>query len=128
VRCSWVQQNGRSERKVDRWKPIALLAHLTGTDSDVKTKGHILFLEDVGEYLYNTDRLLVQMKRSGKLEKLAGLIIGGFTDVKDTERPFGKTAYEIIYEHVGEYKYPDLLWFPCKPRKRKLCIENRRGA
>jgi muramoyltetrapeptide carboxypeptidase len=102
---------------------LALLAHLTGTDSDVKTKGHILFLEDVGEYLYNTDRLLVQMKRSGKLEKLAGLIIGGFTDVKDTERPFGKTAYEIIYEHVGEYKYPVCFGFPVSHEKENYALK-----
>src|SRR5258708_34308382 len=75
---------------------LSLLAHLTGTDSDIKTRGRILFLEDVSEYLYNIDRMMYQLKRSGKLSKLAGLIIGGFTDNKDTERPFGQTAYEII--------------------------------
>ncbi|HET9433754.1 MAG TPA: LD-carboxypeptidase, partial [Chitinophagaceae bacterium] len=75
---------------------LALLAHLVGTDSDLKTKGRILFIEDVGEYLYNIDRMMYQLKRSGKLDKLAGLIVGGFTDMKDTETPFGQTAYEII--------------------------------
>src|SRR5215467_10102275 len=75
---------------------LSLLAHIIGTSSDFKTKGRILFLEDVGEYLYNIDRMLYQLKRSGKLEKLAGLIIGGFTDMKDTTQPFGQTAYEII--------------------------------
>src|SRR2546423_630436 len=67
---------------------LTLLAHLIGTSSDIKTKNKILFLEDVGEYLYNIDRMLLQLKRAGKLEKLKGLIIGGFSEKKDTERPF----------------------------------------
>ena len=75
---------------------LSLLTHLAGTDSDIKTKGRILFIEDTGEYLYNIDRMIYQLKRSNKLSKLAGLIVGGFTDSKDTERPFAKTAYEII--------------------------------
>jgi muramoyltetrapeptide carboxypeptidase len=91
---------------------VALLAHLTGTPSDIKTKGRILFLEDVGEYLYNIDRMMRQLKRAGKLEKLAGLIIGHFSETKDTERPFGQTAYEIIYNVVKEYDYPISYGFP----------------
>ncbi|HEY6062608.1 MAG TPA: LD-carboxypeptidase [Chitinophagaceae bacterium] len=91
---------------------LALLAHLVGTDSDIKTRGRILFIEDIGEYLYNIDRMMHQLKRSGKLSKLAGLIIGGFTDIKDTERPFGKTAYEIIREIIKEYDYPVCFGFP----------------
>jgi muramoyltetrapeptide carboxypeptidase len=91
---------------------LALLAHLVGTDSDIKTRGRILFIEDVGEYLYNIDRMFYQLKRSGKLSKLAGLIIGGFTDIKDTERPFGQTAYEIIRDIVSEYDYPVCFGFP----------------
>ena len=82
---------------------LALLAHLVGSDSDLKTKGRILFIEDVGEYLYNIDRMLYQLKRTGKLDKLAGLIIGGFSDIKDTERPFGQTVHEIIRDVVAEY-------------------------
>ena len=91
---------------------LALLAHLVGTDSDIKTRGRILFIEDVGEYLYNIDRMMHQLKRSGKLSRLAGLIIGGFTDIKDTERPFGQTAYEIIKEIIKEYDYPVCFGFP----------------
>jgi muramoyltetrapeptide carboxypeptidase len=91
---------------------LALLTHLIGTGSDIKTKGRILFLEDVGEYLYNVDRMMYQLKRSGKLEKLAGLVIGGFTDIKDTETPFGQSAYEIIHELVKEYDYPVCYGFP----------------
>lgn len=102
---------------------LSLLAHLTGTCSDIKTKNKILFLEDVGEYLYNIDRLLLQLKRSGKFEKLAGLIIGGFTDNKDTERPFGKTAYDIIYEQVDEYDYPVCFGFPVSHEKENYALK-----
>lgn len=91
---------------------LSLLVHLTGTSSEMKTKGKILFLEDVGEYLYNIDRMFWHLKRNGKLEKLAGLIIGGFTDCKDTDRPYGKPAYDIIYELVKEYDYPICFGFP----------------
>jgi muramoyltetrapeptide carboxypeptidase len=91
---------------------LALLTHLAGTDSDLKTKGRLLFIEDVGEYLYNIDRMMYQLKRSGKLDKLAGLIVGGFTDMKDTERPFGQNVYEIIRDAVAEYDYPVCFDFP----------------
>ena len=91
---------------------LALLAHLTGTGSDIRTRGKILFIEDVGEYLYNIDRMMHQLKRSGKLSKLAGLIIGHFSETKDTERPFGNSAFGIIRDLVEEYKYPVCYGFP----------------
>ena len=85
---------------------------MVGTLSDFKTKGRILFLEDVGEYLYNIDRMMYQLKRSGKLDNLAGLIFGGFTENKDTERPYGNTAEEILREVTREYDYPICFGFP----------------
>ena len=102
---------------------LALLAHLVGTDSDIKTRGRILFIEDTGEYLYNIDRMLHQLKRSGKLSRLAGLIIGGFTDIKDTERPFGKTAYEMIGDIVKEYDYPVCFDFPVSHTDRNYALK-----
>ena len=102
---------------------LALLAHMIGTPSDIKTKGRILFLEDVGEYLYNIDRMLRQLKRSGKLEKLAGLIVGAFTDNKDTERPFGQNAYEIINNIVKEYDYPVCFGFPVSHEKENYALK-----
>jgi muramoyltetrapeptide carboxypeptidase len=102
---------------------LALLAHIAGSDSDIKTKGRILFLEDTGEYLYNIDRMLYQLKRSGKLSKLAGLVIGGFTDSKDTERTFGKNVYEIIHDVVKEYDYPVCYGFPVSHEKENYALK-----
>lgn len=102
---------------------LALLAHLVGTDSDIKTKGKILFLEDVGEQLYNLDRMLIQLKRSGKLAKLAGLIFGGFTETKDTDRLFGKTIYEILGELVADYDYPVCYDFPVSHTDRNYALK-----
>ncbi|MDZ4796074.1 MAG: LD-carboxypeptidase [Bacteroidota bacterium] len=102
---------------------LALLAHLTGTGSDIKTKGRLLFIEDVGEYSYNIDRMLHQLKRSGKLSKLAGLIVGGFTEMKDTERPFGKPVQEIIREIISEYDYPVCFDFPVSHTERNYALK-----
>jgi muramoyltetrapeptide carboxypeptidase len=102
---------------------LTLLAHLIGSSSDIKTKGKILFLEDVGEYLYNIDRMFYQLKRNGKLNKLAGLIIGGFSNMKDTERPFGKSVYEIINDVVKEYDYPVCFNFPVSHEKENYALK-----
>lgn len=102
---------------------LTLLAHLLGTASEVETKHKILFLEDVGEYLYNIDRMLLQLKRAGKLNKLAGLIIGGFTDNKDTERPFGKEVHEIIHDQVKEFDYPIAFGFPVSHDRENVALK-----
>jgi muramoyltetrapeptide carboxypeptidase len=91
---------------------LAILAHLSGSVSQIDTDGKILFIEDVGEYLYNIDRMLLNLKRAGSLSKLKGLICGGFTDMKDTARPFGQDIYEIIKEKVAEYNFPVCFDFP----------------
>ena len=100
-----------------------MLAHCVGTDSDIKTKGKILFIEDVGEYLYNIDRMMYQLKRADKFKKLAGLIVGGMTDTKDTERPFGQTAEEIIRDAVSEYNFPVCFDFPVSHGKENLALK-----
>ncbi len=101
---------------------LSLLAHVTGTSSDINTAGKILFLEEVGEYLYSADRMLYQLKRSGKLHQLSGLVVGGFTDMKDTERPFGKRIFEIIYDLVKEYDYPVCMNFPVSHNKENYAL------
>ena len=102
---------------------LALLAHIVGTSSDINTSGRLLFLEDIGEYLYNVDRMLYQLKRSGKFDKLSGLIIGGFTEMKDTERPFGKTIYEIIHEIIKDADYPICFGFPVSHGKENYPLK-----
>lgn len=91
---------------------LSLLANITGTPSELSTSNKILFIEDISEYCYSIDRMMYQLKRSGKLTGLAGLIVGGFTDIKDTERPFGQSVYEVIKAIVAAYDYPICFNFP----------------
>ena len=91
---------------------LAMLTHIIGSNSDIDTTGKILFLEDVGEYLYSIDRMMIQLKRSGKLKSLAGLIVGHFSDLEDNEVQFGKTANQIIEDAVAEYSFPVCYDFP----------------
>ncbi len=102
---------------------LSIVAHLVGSVSCLSTKGRILFLEDVGEYLYNIDRMLIQLKRSGMLDNLAGLIVGGFTDMKDTLIPYGKEVHAIIREHVQAYTYPVCFDFPVSHGKRNYALK-----
>lgn len=101
---------------------LAILNSLIGSDSDIDTKGKILFLEDIGEYLYRLDRMMWTLKRANKLDQLTGLIIGDFNDMKDNDSPFGKTAYEIIYEIVTAYDYPICFGFPAGHEKENKAI------
>jgi muramoyltetrapeptide carboxypeptidase len=102
---------------------LALLVNMIGTSSDIHTKNKILFIEDIGEYIYSTDRMMMQLKRSGKLDNLAGLVVGNFTDTKDTERPFGKTVYQAIYDTVREYNYPVCFNFPVGHAKENYALK-----
>jgi muramoyltetrapeptide carboxypeptidase len=91
---------------------LSLIFALQGSVSDLDTKGKILFIEDIDEYLYHIDRMILSLKRAGKLSDLAGLVVGGMTDMKDNAVPFGPTAEEIIASHVAEYNYPVCYNFP----------------
>jgi muramoyltetrapeptide carboxypeptidase len=91
---------------------LSVLYSLLGSESDIDTDGCILFLEDLDEYLYHVDRIMMNLKRTGKLAKLAGLVVGSMSDMRDNTIPFGKTAEEIIAEHVAEYAYPIVFSFP----------------
>ena len=91
---------------------LSILYSLLGSNSDIDTNGKILFLEDLDEYLYHIDRMMLNLKRNGKLSNLAGLIVGGMSDMKDNTIPFGKSAEEIIFDAVKEYKYPLCFDYP----------------
>lgn len=90
---------------------LSIICHTIGTSSEIKTKGNILFIEDVGEQLYNLDRMMVQLKRAGLLNGIAGLIVGQFTEMKDDD-PFGLSANEIVHEHVQGENFPIAFNFP----------------
>jgi muramoyltetrapeptide carboxypeptidase len=91
---------------------LSLLYALAGSADDINTRNKILFIEDLDEYLYHIDRMMVQLKRSGKLKHLKGLIVGGMSEMKDNAVPFGKNAEEIILDAVKEYDYPVCFGFP----------------
>lgn len=91
---------------------LSLITHAIGTDSAIDFKGKILFIEEVGEYLYAIDRMLMQLYRVGVFQEIAGLIIGGFTELKDTVRPFGMDIKNIINSYVKNENYPVYFDFP----------------
>ena len=91
---------------------LSVLYSLLGSVSFPETAEKILFLEDLDEYLYHIDRMMQALKRAGKLDNLAAIIVGGMTEMNDNPIPFGKTAEEIIKETVEEYNYPVFFGFP----------------
>lgn len=101
---------------------LSLLYSLSGTPFDIDTTDKILFIEDLDEYLYHIDRMMMQLKLSGKLQKLKGLIVGGMTDMKDNTIPFGKFPEEIILDAVKEYNYPVCFDFPAGHIDKNLAL------
>ncbi len=91
---------------------LSVICSLLGSPSLVGLRGKILFIEDVGEYLYHIDRMMIALQRSGILGGIGGLLVGAMTDMNDNKVPFGKTAEEIIAEAVKEYDYPVFFGFP----------------
>ena len=102
---------------------LSLLVHQIGTRSDLRTEGCILFIEDIAEYLYNIDRMLLQLDRAGKFESLAGLIVGGFTELKDTQIPFGQTFEEIIRERIAHHRFPVCFNFPVSHGQENFALK-----
>jgi muramoyltetrapeptide carboxypeptidase len=104
---------------------LKTIESLAGSKSDIKTAGKILFIEDTGEYLYSIDRMFWNLKRSGKLDQLAALIVGGFK-IKPSEDPleeFGKNVVEIIMEKVKVFKYPVCFDFPVGHQKNNYALK-----
>lgn len=91
---------------------LSVLYSLMGSRSEIATDGKILFIEDLDEYLYHIDRMIMCFKRAGKLKNLAGLIVGGMTKMNDNTVPFGKNPNEIIAENVAGFNYPVCFGFP----------------
>lgn len=91
---------------------LCLIAHLIGSENQLDTQGKILCIEDVGEYHYNVDRMLIQCKNAGLLDGLAGLVVGGFTDMQDEATAFGETITEIVQRLTKGANYPICFNFP----------------
>lgn len=91
---------------------LSTIFSLQGTPFELDTDNKILFIEDLNEYLYHLDRIMLNLKLSGKLKNLKGLVVGAFTDMIDSEISFGKTAYQIISEHTQDFNYPVCFNFP----------------
>lgn len=116
-----LNRKGKSEGEVIGGN-LSLLYALSASRSDIDTKGKLLFIEDLNEYLYHIDRMMLNLKRAGKLKDLSGLVVGGMTDMKDNPNPFGKTAEEIILEAVAEYNYPVCFNFPAGHIEKNLAL------
>ncbi len=101
---------------------LSVLYSILGSSSFPETNGAILFLEDLDEYLYHIDRMMIGLKRAGKLENLKALIVGGMTAMNDNTVPFGKTAEEIIYEAVKGYNYPVYFSFSAGHIDKNLAL------
>jgi|TARA_Y100000385_G_scaffold266575_1_gene301879 muramoyltetrapeptide carboxypeptidase len=102
---------------------LSILYSLLGSNSDIDTEGKILFIEDLDEYLYHIDRMMMNLKRNGKLAKLKGLIVGGMKDMNDNEIPFGKSVEKIILEHTKKYDYPICFGFAAGHINDNRCIK-----
>ena len=102
---------------------LSIIYSLTGTKSQLDTKGKILFIEDLDEYLYHIDRMMMNLKRAGMLENLAGLVVGGMSDMNDNVIPYGKTAEEIIADVVNKYDYPVCFGFKAGHIKSNLALK-----
>jgi muramoyltetrapeptide carboxypeptidase len=92
---------------------LTLLINSLGTPTDLDYNGAILLIEDIDETLFSLDRMMTQLRRSGRLAGLAGLVVGQFTDMRtNLSLPFGKDASQIIADAVADYSYPVLVDFP----------------
>lgn len=111
IETSTMNRNGKAKGLLTGGN-LSVLYSLLGSRSFPQMDGKILFIEDLDEYLYHIDRMMMGLKRAGVFQHLAGMIVGGMTEMNDNEIPFGKTAEEIVKETVDEYNYPVCFGFP----------------
>ena len=104
---------------------LSIIISMMGSKSEINTSDKILFLEEAGEYMYSVDRMLMTLKRAGKLDKLKGLIIGGFRiKPDDPGEEFGRTLYDIVFEKVSGYSFPVCFGFPVGHQKDNFALKH----
>jgi muramoyltetrapeptide carboxypeptidase len=91
---------------------LSMIYSLSGTSAGLSPEGKILFIEEVGEYYYHIDRMIISLKLAGKLNGLSALIIGGMSKLEEAKVPWGRTIEETISDLVKEYDYPVFFNFP----------------
>jgi len=102
---------------------LSLLYSLSGSVSEIDTANKILFIEEVDEYLYHIDRMMLQLKRAGKLANITGLLVGSFTKMRDHEVAFGSMYEQIIREHCEEYNFPIAFGFPAGHDEQNIAMK-----
>ena len=101
---------------------LSVLVNQIGTASFPNLQNGILFIEDLDEYLYHIDRMMVQLDRIGVFKQISGLLIGHMSGMHDNKIPFGKTAYQIIYSIIAKYKLTVAFGFPIGHEENNLPI------
>ena len=101
---------------------LSIICSLMGTPSEIDTTGKILFIEDVDEYLYHIDRMMMKLYRAKKLKNIKGLIVGSMERMRDNEIPFGKSAQEIITDIVSGYYFPVFFDFPAGHGEKNFAL------
>ena len=101
---------------------LTMICNSIGTSSEINTKGRILFLEEVGEYIYHLDRMLIHLKRAGKLDELAGVIVGDFSSMKDHNDTFGYSTVEVLRSHFDTLNCPVVYGFPAGHENHNLTL------
>lgn len=102
---------------------LSIMSSLIDTPYEYLVDGSILFLEEIDEHLYQVDRYLQQLRLGGVFKRLKGLIIGYFTDIKDTDKPFGASLEEIVAEAVSGYQFPVAFGFKAGHEEPNLALK-----
>ena len=107
---------------------LSILYSLTGTSSQLGTKGKFLFMEDLDEYLYHIDRMMMNLKRAGIFDACAGVLVGGMSDMNDNAIPFGSNAKEIIADNLKDFGFPIIFGVPAGHIERNMALIMNRNA
>lgn len=97
---------------------LSIIYSLAGSESFIKGEDLILFIEDWNENWYHVDRMMINLKRSGLLNRIKGMIVGSFTKMDiETENPefnlnYDQTTYQVIQKIMNEFEIPIAYQFP----------------